>query len=478
MNTFGAEFIRVSSFAQDESSQVRENDEYAAAHGITIVKRFVLHGYSASKGMQVPELQEVISDMERGEYSVLLVTDSSRLDRREDLDAQAEILLAIRRAGGEVISITEPQFGKQDFVGRIVTLVAQQGNAEKSRKVKDTTFRGIRSVAENQAHHGSLPVFWAAEGPKYKKQAYCTDPRKVAEIYERVAKGDSISAIGRECDLYAGAIKRLIRFPANHTGVIVCAYTHDIRGKVEWAHQVKPVVDSPLWWRANKVLDANMTEARANKGGRPVAGPANWISGVLRCPACGGRLFLNVHRNEAGLRRTPKLRCSGVGKRRLACGQFKGVDARPVIDAVARIFENDSTDILSFQRIAGNAHELEELKAKRSEITARLSVTEDDDALDALIAERKALKARIDAFVIEPDKFDYDRAGMTVAQMWNDGDDAVRRGMAIAVRDAWGMALVEEQGEWRVAIGTAGSGGTGDANGIVDLGNGLCFRRQ
>ena len=82
-----------------------------------MVKWFRLHGYSASKGEQEPALREAIADMERGDYSVLVVTESRSLDRREDLDAQAEILLAIRRAGGDVISIAEPQFGKTDLPG-------------------------------------------------------------------------------------------------------------------------------------------------------------------------------------------------------------------------------------------------------------------------------------------------------------------------------------------------------------------------
>ena len=77
---------------------------------------------------------------------------------------------------------------------------------------------------------------------------------------------------------------------------------------------------------------------------------------------------------------------------------------------------------------------------------ARLSATEDDDALDALVAERRAIKARIEGFVIVPDSFDYAPPGQTVAQMWSDGDDTVRRGMARAVKESWGMA-----------IGTAGS---------------------
>ena len=116
-------------------------DDHAAQHGVTIVKTFKLHGYSASHGTQEPALREAIEDITRGEYSTLIVTESSRLDRREDLDAQAEILLAIRSAGGDIISIAEPQFGRTDFAGRIVTLVAQHANAEKSRTVKTQTYR-------------------------------------------------------------------------------------------------------------------------------------------------------------------------------------------------------------------------------------------------------------------------------------------------------------------------------------------------
>ena len=162
--SLAAAFVRVSTGSQDETSQVKAVDDYAAQNGVTIVKTFKLHGYSASHGTQEPALREAIEDITRGEYSALIITESSRLDRREDLDAQAEILLAIRSAGGEIVSIAEPAFGKTDFAGRIVTLVAQHANAEKSKTVKQTTYRGICMVRDNNAHYGSLPEFWATRG--------------------------------------------------------------------------------------------------------------------------------------------------------------------------------------------------------------------------------------------------------------------------------------------------------------------------
>ena len=476
--TLGIGLARVSTGSQDEASQIGDITAGSAERGITLVKIIKLHGYSASHGMQEPALQEIIAGMERGDWSTLLVTDSSRIDRREDLDAQAAVLLAIRAAGGDVISLTEPNYGQTDFAGRIVTLVAQHANAEKSRTVKNSTYRGISMIRDNNAHHGPLPSFWAAKGERYAKRAYCTGPEAVRDIYERVAGGESLMSVARGYDLYPASIKNLVRFTANHAGVEECRYTHEGVSET-WAHEVTPVVDSPLWWRANKVLAANMTDARENRGGRPVACPANWISGILDCPECGGKLYVNVGRTPAGNPRTPKLRCGGNAKQRLSCGRFKGIDAQPVIDLITGMFASDTEeDILAFQRVAGNAHELDALNAELRKIQARLSATEDDDELDALVAERKSVKARIEGFAVVPDSYDYAPTGQTVAQMWNDGDDTVKRGMVRAVKESWGMSLADDAGQWGIATGTTGAGDAGDTSGIVDLGNGLCFRRS
>jgi hypothetical protein len=140
------------------------------------------------------------------------------------------------------------------------------------------------------------------------------------------------------------------------------------------------------------------------------------------------------------------------------------------------MFVSDTTDILAFQRVAGNAHELDALRASLSKLQARLSVTEDDDELDALVADRKSLKARIEGFEIIPDSFDYAPTGQTVAGMWS-GDDAVKRNMVKAIKDSWGLALSEHEAQWAIKIGTDVKD-TSDAKGIVDLGNGLCFRRE
>jgi DNA invertase Pin-like site-specific DNA recombinase len=468
-------FIRISTGSQD--AQTQERDILKASPGAVIIRPDT-KAASASKGEQLDVLDAVIAKLRTGDR--MIVTDSSRLDRRDNLTSQVETILAIRKTGAVIVSLApgEETFANGDDLGSwVTTLVKQNANAEKSRIVKTQTYRGISMIRDNKAHHGPLPAFWTVRGERYAKQAYCTDLEAVRDIYGRVADGESLLSVARGYGLYPASVKRLIRFSANHTGVEECRYTHE-GVKETWAHEVAPVVGSPLWWRANKVLAVNMTDARVNRGGRPVASPANWISGVLDCPECGGRLFLNAGKTPAGNLRTPKLRCGGNARERVACGRFKGCDGQPVIDGIAGMFAGDPTAILAFQRVAGNAHELDALNAELRKIQARLSATEDDDELDALVAQRKALKAQIEGFAVVPDSFDYAPTGQSVAQMWNDGDDTVKRGMVRAARKSWGMILADHEGQWVIDVGTAGSKGVRGSDGIVDLGNGLCFRRQ
>ena len=478
-------FIRISTGSQD--AQTQERDILKASPGAVIIRPDT-KAASASKGEQLDALDAVIAKLRTGDR--VIVTDSSRLDRRDNLTSQVETMLAIRKTGAAIVSLApgEETFANGDDLGSwVTTLVKQNANAEKSRTVRTQTYRGISMIRDNNAHHGPLPAFWATKGVRYAKQAYCENPAAVTDIYDRAANGESIASIGRVHDLYPNSVRNVIRFAASHTGVIECSYTHE--GQTEtWAHEVTPVVDSPLWWRANKALDANKTDARGNKGGRPVARPANWLSGILDCPECGGKLFLNAGLTPAKDWRTGKprvqkprasrLRCGGHAKRRLSCGDFKAIDAQPVIDLITAMFADDDTPVLAFQRVAGNAHELDALNAGLRKIQANLSATEDDDKLDALVAERKAVKARIEGFVIVPDSYDYAPTGQTVAQMWNDGDDTVKRGMVRAVKESWGMILANKEGQRVIDIGTADSKDARDTNGIVDLGNGLCFRRS
>lgn len=405
-------FMRVSTGSQDLSTQLTELTKYAEANGVKIVNKVELRGYSASAGAQEPALREVIRGIEQGRWRTILVTDSSRLDRREDLDAQAEILLAIRQAGGDVVSITEPDFGKTDFVGRIITLIAQYGNADKSKKVKDGTWRGIQAIIANEAFCGVLPTFWTATGVKFSKVATCTNPDAVRKIYADVASGHSLSSIAREHDTYPHVIRHIIQTRANLTGIFECRHTY--KGETfRWEHRAAGalVVGSELWHKANRVMGERGADMN-NLGGRPVKLARSWVSGLLSCPKCGGHLYVS---------RGKTLRCSGKLKDRRSCGA-PTIDLDIVTAQVEIIVSSENVAVYRYQHVSGNQGELDELATELDLVRQTLAVTDDDSEFDRLSTRRKALRQDIANFELVADTYDMTTTGETLADLWQTGD--------------------------------------------------------
>jgi hypothetical protein len=119
---------------------------------------------------------------------------------------------------------------------------------------------------------------------------------------------------------------------------------------------------------------------------------ANWISGILDCPGCGGKLYIHTGLTAVGNPRTAKLACMGTARDRASCRRFTLVAAQPVIDVIESMFAGDTTPVLAFQRVAGNSNELDALNEGLRKLQARLSATEDDDELDGWSPSARQLR--------------------------------------------------------------------------------------
>jgi DNA invertase Pin-like site-specific DNA recombinase len=195
-------FIRISTGSQD--AQTQERDILSAYPGAVIIRPGT-KAASARKGEHLDALDAVIAKLREGDR--VIVTDSSRLDRRDNLTSQVEAMLAIRKTGAVIVSLAagEETFANGDDLGSwITTLVKQNANAEKSRTVRTQTYRGVSMIIENKAHHGTLPTFWTTRGERYAKQAYCIDPEAVRDIYEHVANSESLQSVARRHDVHVG----------------------------------------------------------------------------------------------------------------------------------------------------------------------------------------------------------------------------------------------------------------------------------
>jgi hypothetical protein len=362
-------------------------------------------------------------------------------------------LISIKAKGAEVADLSNPSFGASDRFGVVMTALHQMENADKSRTVKDQTFRAMRVLIANKAFRGTLPVWWETRGDRYAKEAYCTDPDKVRDVYRRAADGESMSSIGRDYDEYAQRIKTLLMFTGNYTGIINCSYTND--GVTEhWTHKVDPVIDSELWHRANRMRKT------PNRGGRT---SQHWISGVIDCPECGYPMYLKSR--PAG----PMLYCAGPRKTWKPCGLFKGCQAQPVMSKLDAMFAGSDTPLLAFQRVSGNQHELDELQASLDSLQATLGTVTDRQARRDALAAIEASEDRIESFTVIPDTFAYASIDKTLAGLW--ADESKRHDMLKAIKRTMGLDFYPPDD---VYVGVIPSETVND--GIVDLGGEICFR--
>src|SRR5262249_49398399 len=111
-------FIRVSTGSQD--AQTQERDILTVSPSAVIIRPNG-KAASASKGEQLDALDGVISRLREGDR--VIVTDSSRLDRRDNLTSQIQTVMAIRETGAVIMSLArgEETFASGDDLGSWVT---------------------------------------------------------------------------------------------------------------------------------------------------------------------------------------------------------------------------------------------------------------------------------------------------------------------------------------------------------------------
>lgn len=103
----GAAWIRVSTANQNEATQKPDIVRFAEHHGITIVKWYELNDTSAWKGEQKARLDEAIADAWAGQWEVLIVWASDRIERR-GIEALLSLQRKLRKAGANLMSVKEP----------------------------------------------------------------------------------------------------------------------------------------------------------------------------------------------------------------------------------------------------------------------------------------------------------------------------------------------------------------------------------
>jgi DNA invertase Pin-like site-specific DNA recombinase len=433
-------WFRVSTDKQDEQNQEADVNRHIAAHGYEVARPdFRLHAKSASKGEQEPELAELLDDIRAGRYTVVVVAQSSRLDRRDDLDAQIAFAVSVRLAGGRVESVDEPDFGRGEIAGWLRTLISMESNAKLSRDTKANIRRGLDRVRENGALIGKPGWGFEISGPKYNRRMKPTAEAReyVPLVYQRIIatrslahtcrwlESEGVAPVGITKDREDGRGKsgkwwprtlgKLIRNPV-YMG-IMCErdpatgnYGQTI---YDWTTEDEPpLVDADTWTRANLALD----KARKRKVGPVLRENRCALSGAARCYRCGGPMYRIMSGRGDG--RIGYLRCSGLGPDRKSCGApMVRLDAAEALadEVMGRLVH----PVYEIAVLPGNGAELDAALAaldyERRQVALRGLSWADEDAERARIRREWELVSTTPRI---PDRRMVRETGVTYGQRW------------------------------------------------------------
>lgn len=281
-------WLRVSTKAQDEANQEPDIDQWIADHGYDLAETYVLHGKSAYKGKQDAMLDQVIADMEAGKINVLVVWQSSRIERRGAYSA-FDLARRVRDAGGRIEYVKDAYLNEaNDMSDVMLALAATKDKKESQDKSERVRAAHDRARAEGGAI-GRAAFGWQVTGEdRYRKRFEVFEPeaRITREMVRRYLAGESLAGLERDFERRGITAKHGARW----TTKTLAQYLHRpvLYGSRAGKHgviSVEPIIDFATW----QAVQDRLAARRKNTGGHGVPG---LLSGTLYCGKCGHRAYL------------------------------------------------------------------------------------------------------------------------------------------------------------------------------------------
>ena len=434
MATSAGILLRVSSDGQDEENQRPELDAYCYEHSYRVNREYQAHDLSAYHGEHEEWLEQVLADIRVGYIQVLVVVHSSRLDRR-DPDVAEFYHLLVRQAGGRIESVREPQFGKSDIAGRVITMLAQYSNHDYSKTLSGNVRAGHDRIRRNREANGvglfgRAPFGYEIQGEKYSK-ILVPSPlgvKYVPQMFDRIIRGESLATVAAWLNAegvptgtskpqarYSGQVPRW--HPATVSAVIRnTVYKGQMRkdkhlNNGDYFGRCESLVSAAIWRAANARLDSAPTRR----------GPVNnekraTLASLLFCEHCGSAMY----RSTSGPTRV-YYRCAGK-----VTGTSCFMVRLAVIDAaVDAAMTGNAKRIMRRELIPGRNYD-DDIDAIRAQVRSLdIDAPDYDERHAALMTELRRLRD-LDT---TPDRWELRPTSETWGGRWT--------GLSAAERGAW-----------------------------------------
>lgn len=368
-------YVRVSTGKQDElspDSQAKLLKDYAKSHGYVVSKIFYEVGISGRKADKRPEFQKMIGLAKSSDHpaDAILVWKYSRFARNQEESIVYKSLLK-KKHNVDVISVSEPlvdgPFGS--LIERIIEWMDEYYSVRLSGEVT----RGMKEKAERGGYQARPPLGYKivthkeppvivpeeAEIVKLIFEKYANENLGIFEIARLLNMHNFKTSHGKEFE--RRSIEYILQNPT-YCGMIRWNRTinesNEIRPESEWIvtdGEHPAIISKELF---DKAQERYKREYRP-RGARPVSTYKHWLSGVVKCPACGRTMTANTIRNNT--RVYSHFRCYGYTKGKcMANNSVSSIKLEPaVLESIKTVLDNGK---ITYRKIETKTDDTVDLK--------------------------------------------------------------------------------------------------------------------
>lgn len=311
----GAAYIRVSTGKQEElspDSQKRLILDYAQAHQIHIPEEFIFmeHGISGRNAEKRPKFQQMIALAKAKKFQVILLWKFSRFARNQEESIVYKSML--RKNGIDVISISEPlaegPFGS--LIERIIEWMDEFYSIRLSGDVtRGMTEKALRGGCQCRPPLGyripshNAPLEIVPEEAVIIRMIFHDYVLQRLSCYQIAKKLNALGLKTSQGKLFQTRSVEYILDNPCYAGIVRWnrkeQKTNLIRQETEWIvrqGKYESIISAELFQQA-QMLRSKQTGIRSPK---PSEACSHWLSGLLKCSACGRSLTISGHKNKRG----------------------------------------------------------------------------------------------------------------------------------------------------------------------------------
>ncbi len=358
-------YLRMSDERQERSitDQRTELRAYAAKQGYTIVREYVDSAISGDDTTRRTEFLRMREDSQGGEFSIVLAWDQDRFGRFDPIEG-GHWILPFRNAGVRLETIAQGKIDWNDFAGRLIYLVQQEGKHAYLRDLSRNSIRGsIQKAKEGAGADGSAPYgYRLVDGRREISEPEASVVRRIFELYldhrgglRHVANCLTAERIpspqGKKWA--TGTIFRILRnrkylgdyiwgkeakgrYHSHQAGEIAARSKTDRRlasSPIVHKQRFDAIIDRETFDRAQRLLDERKTDTSPTRN----KSDGYLLTGIVRCRHCGSAM--SGHRLVRKGSNAKRYICAGYWFGGKAKCSMNWIPETPLINAILRLIE-------------------------------------------------------------------------------------------------------------------------------------------